>query len=74
VVLAAAECSRCRQVLVESYGAVIDLIQNGEVIRKASLFGLHQWCARDWARAEIKALRKKYGGLVGFQRLISRGI
>ena len=68
------ECNHCHQSLVESYDAVVELVQNGEAIRKASLSGLHQWCARAWARAEIEGLRKRYGGGVGFQRFISRGI
>ena len=32
-----AECIQCHQALVESYGAVVELVQSGEVIRKASL-------------------------------------
>ena len=52
-------CNHCHQSLVESYDAVVELVQNGEAIRKASLSGLHQWCARAWARAEIEGLRKK---------------
>ena len=56
-----AECNHCHQAVVESYSAVVELVQNGEVTRKASLFGLHHHCARHWAEAETERLRKAYG-------------
>ena len=56
-----AECIQCHLALVESCGAVVEVVQRGEVIRKASLFGLHQRCAREWARAETERLRETYG-------------
>ena len=41
------ECNYCHHTLVESYGAEVELLQNSEVLRTASLVGLHFWCARD---------------------------
>jgi len=60
------ECNHCHQSLVQPYSAVVELVQNGEVIRKASLLGLHQQCARDWARAETERLRKTYDSSFSF--------
>ena len=54
------ECSYCHHTLVESYGAEVELLQNGKVLRTASLFGLHFWCARDWVMAETERLREQY--------------
>ena len=61
-----AECNQCHRSLVEPHSAVVELVQSGEVIRKASLLGLHQQCARDWARAETERLRKTYGDASDF--------
>jgi len=55
-----AECNHCHQPLVEPYSAVVELVQNREVIGKTSLRGLHHRCARDWAWAETERLRKTY--------------
>ena len=60
------ECSQCHQSLVLPYGAVVELVQKGEVIRKASLLGLHHQCARNWARAETERLRKTYHSSFSF--------
>ena len=65
--------SQCHQPLGLSYGAAVELFQGGEVIRKASLLGLHHQCARDWARAETERLRKTYDDDSNFSVCDSRG-
>ena len=40
---------------------VVEVIQNGLVIRKTVLDSVHDHCARDWARAETAGLRRVHG-------------
>jgi hypothetical protein len=50
-----AECTLCHRSLAEPYGAIVELIRNGAVIGNASVYSLHQQCARDWLQIEIEA-------------------
>ena len=65
------ECNYCHHTLVESYGAKVELLQNTEVLRTASLSGLHFWCARDWMAAETERLREQYADDANFS-VVSR--
>jgi hypothetical protein len=54
-------CPLCRRTLGESYGAVVELMEHGRMVRKTLFYQLHHQCARDWAEAEMKRFRDSCG-------------
>ena len=68
--LQSASCKYCRGYVVEPYCAVVEVIQNGLVIRKTVLDSVHDHCARDWARAETAGLRRVHGNKLGFVSVV----